>query len=114
AKGVHFRSSLTTNLAYDLTDAHMRLMSGLSSILVSIDGTKETHDANRFFYKGSGASPYVLSMKNLAKLGRSMNIKVQAALPPSKMDKQVIADYYYTIHACGIPLDKISMGCIAP
>jgi len=106
----------TTNLACDLDDDVMALVSALDRIVVSVDGLEVQHDAQRRPYRRR-FSPYERTTDNVRRLvesGLSEKIWVQGAIRDEFATRVHLTELHRTLVRLGVPYDRISFETLHP
>jgi len=106
-----------TSNAFDCDDKALEFLSSLDSLIVSIDGSKDCHDAQRKPLDRRDLSPFDDSLRTIRRLvaaGRRDSLTVQASLPEESMNMENLVDMYKHLLMSGVKYEKIIVGFVAP
>ncbi len=109
----NIRSNVTTNLAYELNDHVLGFLNEVQSILVSVDGTRQTHNKQRIWADSRDEDCWVRVMRNLYMLVNKVDrdkISVQACVDDEDLTDQNVLDYFFSLEAAGIPPSRATIG----
>ena len=90
--------------------------SELTHFVISLDGTKELHDAQRKSLE-KDISPFEETLKNIRKLislGLRDKMYVQASLAEDAMRDQEVLDFHKILLMAGVKYENIMFGVVAP
>ncbi len=99
-----------------LDDKILKLYSALDTFMISLDGTKQTHNNQRIPLDYI-QDPYEVTRKNIQRLvlyGLRDKIKVQSSLPLSISNVDIAKAFYKDMLMAGVSLDKINFGFTSP
>lgn len=114
--GLRAHYDATTNLAFEMSGAHLELISQLDDLVVSLDGLEPLHNAQRRPYKAD-FNPFQVTVENLRRLvreGLGEKILVQGAIRDEFARLENFQDYQRFLMALGIRYDRIVFETIHP
>ena len=116
-------STMTTNLAVDLDDAMLGVLTALGTLTVSLDGDAEAHDGLRKVYKHPDNPAAAPEGGVHAKVMANLELLLAAGVEPARLTVQGAAalleesrvrDHLYDLIALGILPANIKLGTLAP